>query len=86
MSMITDVLELFDGKLRLHLRIDGKPAVDVVLKPTEIVIEIKNPLLALELGLQQMGKKKDINSYILRMVKAAGYNVKVKYKIFEIEL
>ena len=86
MSMITDILEVFQGRLRFHLFLDGKPAIDMVITPGVVVLEIKNPILALEMGLQQISNKKDMNSYVLNMVKAAGYKVKVKYKIFEIEL
>ena len=86
MSTITDILEVFQGRLRFHIRIDGKPAIDIVLKPREVLLEIRNPILALEMGIQQMSKNNDMNSYVLNMIKAAGYKVKVKYKIFEIEL
>ncbi len=86
MSLITDTLEIFRGRLRLHLFVDGKSAVDVVITPGETIIEIKNPILALEMGLQHMGKKKGISSYILKAIKAAGYKVKVKYKLIEFEI
>jgi predicted GTPase len=86
MSLITDTLEIFRGRLRFHLLVDGKSAVDVVITPGEAIIEIKNPVLALEMGLQQIGKKKGISSYVLKAVKAAGYKVKVKYKVLEMEL
>ncbi|MBN1896403.1 MAG: hypothetical protein JW789_01600 [Candidatus Aenigmarchaeota archaeon] len=86
MSMITDILEVFDGRLRFHLFLDGKPAVDIVIHAGEVVAEIKSPLLALEMGIQHIGKESKINSYVLEMIKKAGWKVKVKYKIFELEL
>lgn len=86
MSILKDILEVFQGRLRLHLRLDGKPAADIVLTPREVIVDIQNPLLALELGIKNIGKENPINSYILKMAKAAGYRIKVKYKIFEIEL
>jgi len=86
MSILKDMLEVFQGRVRLHLKLDGKPAADLVLTPREIIIDVKNPLLALEFGLKNIGKENPINSYIIRMAKAAGYRIKVKYKIFEIEL
>jgi hypothetical protein len=86
MSMITDALELFKGRLRFHLAVDGKPAADIVVTPGEAILEIKNPLLALELGVQQIGKKPGLRSYVLKAVKAAGYRVKIKYKMLEIEI
>jgi hypothetical protein len=86
MSLITDILGILQGRLRLHLHLDGKPAVDVIITPGEAIIEIKNPVLALEMGLRQLGKKPGISSYVLKAVKAAGYKVKVKYKLIEFEL
>jgi hypothetical protein len=86
MSFITDVLELFKGRLRFHLAVDGKPAADILVTPGEAIVEIKNPLLALELGVQQIGKKPGLRSYVLKAVKAAGYRVKIKYKMLEFEL
>jgi hypothetical protein len=88
MSIIKDVLEIFAGRVRLHLSFDGKPAIDVVLTPGEVLIEIMNPLIALEMGINQLVKGSDnnFNSYVLKMVKATGYKVKVKYKVLEFEL
>jgi len=86
MSVITDILEVFSGRLRFHLFFEGKSAVDVVLTPGEMLIEIKNPIVALEMGLQQIGSKNKLNSYIIDMVKSAGYKVKIKYKLLEFEL
>ena len=86
MSLITDILEVFEGRLRFHLFVDGKQAVDIVLTPGEIIIEIKNPMLALEMGVQQIGKKQGISSYVLKAIKAAGYKVKVKYKMIEFDI
>ena len=51
-----------------------------------MLIEIKNPILALEMGLQHVGKASKLNSYVIRMAKAAGYKVKIKYKFLEFEL
>jgi hypothetical protein len=86
MSTITDMLEVFKGRLRFHLAVDGKPALDIVITPGEAILEIKNPILALEMGIQQMGKKPGLRSYVLKAVKAAGYRVKVKYKLIEFEI
>ncbi len=86
MSLITDILEVVKGRLRFHLSVDGKPAVDIVLTAGEIIVDIKNPLLAMEMGLHQIGKKPGISSYVLKAIKAAGYKVKVKYKMIEFEV
>ncbi len=86
MSKITDILEMLDGRLRFNLAFEGKPAIDIVLNPMEIVIEVKDPIVALEIGIQQIGKKRGVSKYIIQAIKAAGYKVKVKYKVLEFEL
>jgi hypothetical protein len=89
MSLITRALEILQGRVRLYLSIGGVPAVEIVIrdKEKEIVAEIKNPVLALELGVQQFAKGRNKrDSYVLKMIKAAGYKVKVKYKMLEFEV
>lgn len=88
MSLITSMLEVFTGKVHFYLSVGGKPAVEIIIhdEKKEIIAEIKNPLLALELGLQQIATKKKVDSYVLDRIRDAGYKVKVKYKIFEMEL
>ena len=86
MSLITDILEIIEGKVHFYLSVGGKPAVEIIMKDKEIVAEIKNPLLAIELGIQQLATKEKRDSYVLQRVKDAGYKIKVKYKMLEFEL
>jgi hypothetical protein len=86
MSIIKDALEVFSGRLRFHLSFEGKPAVDIVLTAGEVIVEIKNPILALEMGFHQLGNKSKLNSYVIKMIKAAGYKIKIKYKMLEFEI
>ncbi len=88
MSLITSILELVSGRMHFYLSVGGRPAIEIILRDEEkeIVAEIKNPVLALELGLQQISTAKKFDSYMLDRVKDAGYKIKVKYKMFEFEL
>jgi hypothetical protein len=88
MSTITDILEIMTGKVHFYLTVGKIPAVEIILhdERKEIVAEIKNPVLAVELGLHGLAKSKGSGSYVIKKIKAAGYRVKVKYKMFEIEL
>jgi hypothetical protein len=86
MSIIKNILEMIQGKVHFYLFVGGSPAIEIILHDKEIIADIKNPILALELGLHQLGGKKQFSSSILDKVKEAGYKVKVRYKIFEIEL
>lgn len=88
MSSLTRLLEMVTGKASFYLTIGGKPAVEILFhdEKKEIIAQIKNPVLAVELGLHELAAGGRGGSYILEKIKAAGYKVKVKYKIFEIEL
>jgi hypothetical protein len=88
MSMITDILEIMTGKVHFYLSVGRKPAIEIFLhdERKEIVAEIKNPVLAFELGLHELAKGKGSGGYVLEKIKDAGYKVKVKYKMFELEL
>jgi peptidyl-tRNA hydrolase len=86
MSLIKDVLELMRGKVHFYMYVGGSPAVEIILRDREIVADIKNPILAIELGLKQLGNRAKVDSYVLKQIKKAGYKIKVKYKMIEFEL
>ena len=86
MSLMRNILEMVNGKFHFYLYVGNSPAVEIILRNREIIADIKNPLLAMELGLKQLGKGPSLNSYILKQVKSAGFKVKVKYKMFELEI
>jgi hypothetical protein len=86
MSLVKEIFKMISGKAHFYLYVSGKPAVEIILHKREIIADIKNPILAIELGLHSLGKKGKLNSYLLRMIKAAGFKVKVKYKMLELEI
>jgi hypothetical protein len=86
MGMMSEILEMIQGKVHFYLFVGGSPAIEIKIHDKEIIAEIKNPLLALELGLQQFATKRKSDSFILNQAKKAGFKVKVKYKMLEIEL
>ncbi|MBN2330916.1 MAG: hypothetical protein JXC85_03805 [Candidatus Aenigmarchaeota archaeon] len=84
--MMTNILEMMQGKVHFYLFVGGSPAIEIKIHNKEIIAEIKNPLLALELGIHQLATNRKSDSYILKQAKKAGYKVRVKYKMLEIEL
>ena len=85
MDVIADILRSIVGRVHFMVYLGKFPAAEIELKDKEILIHIKNPLLALELGIEEMlSKKVDIS--VLDSIKEMGYKVKIKYKILEIEL
>ena len=88
MGIVSDMLDIVEGKVHFYLSVGGKPAVEIIVrnKEKEIVAEIKNPLLAVELGIHQLAGGGKYDSSILKNVKKAGYKIKIKYKMLEFEL
>lgn len=70
------------------IMVGNKPAIEVKLHDREIIIDVKNPVLAIELGLEEyFGDVKNKSRGSLRKkLKSMGYRIKVKYKIFELDL
>jgi imidazoleglycerol phosphate synthase glutamine amidotransferase subunit HisH len=88
MSATKDMLEIIQGKVHFYLTVGSVPAIEVILKDKEIVADIKNPLLAIELGVMHLlkGGKGKSGSSLLKQIKGSGYRIKVKYKMLEMEL
>jgi hypothetical protein len=83
-----ELIENFFKKASVVVMIDKTPAVEVSCKKGEIVIDVKNPLLLMGLGLDlNMIKKKDEKRSVIRKaIKEMGFKLKLRYKFFEIDL
>ena len=81
------LIEKFFKKANVAIMIDKTPAVEVSYRKGEFIIDVKNPLLLMGLGLDlDMFKKKDDKSVIRKAIKEMGFKIKLRYKFFEIEL
>jgi hypothetical protein len=86
MGLGRDILEVITGRVHVYVTVGKVPAVEIIPRGNEIIADIKNPFLAMQMGLKLfMGRGKS-NGLLLRQIKSAGYKIKVKYMIFEIEL
>jgi hypothetical protein len=97
MHLLESILETIFGKVHFVVTVGNKPAIEIKLHNKEILIDIKNPILAIEFGLEELleymprdkgGNKGDGESpeSMLKKLKSMGYTIKVKYKIFELDL
>jgi len=87
MGALGDLLDIMEGKVHLYLTVGKVPAVEITMQGKVIVAEIKNPLLALELGLMQLIKHRDGgDSGMLQKLKKSGLKLKIKYKMLEFEM
>lgn len=70
------------------IMVGNKPAIEVKLHDREIIIDVKNPVLAIELGLEEYfgDVKNKPRGSLRKKLKSMGYKIKIKYKIFELDL
>ena len=84
--MITDFLGVFRGKVRFFITVGDEPAVEIKIEGKEIIADIKNPLLAIELGIEEFLKSGNSSGDMFKKIKEMGYRIKIKYKFIEVEI
>ena len=62
-------------------------AAEISMKGKNIIIDIKNPLIALEFGIEQILKgEEQLDKQLLHRVKGMGYTIRIRYKMLEVDL
>ena len=87
MDFVADILRTILGRIHFMIYLGKSPAAEIEIIDKNIVVHILNPLIALELGIEELFSKKgkkDIN--MLENIRKSGYKIKIKYKMFEIDL
>lgn len=69
--------------LKADLSIDKKNVLEVSTEGKEILIEIKDPMIAIDLGLLYLLK---CEGNTRKRLKDKGFKIRVKYKVFDFEL
>jgi hypothetical protein len=83
---LLEVLGKVTGKVHFYIFIGNSPAVEVKLNNKEIVLDVKNPILAAELALKEFLEKKDVSIKWVEKIKRMGYTIKIKHGALELEL
>jgi hypothetical protein len=93
MGLMEHVLERVFGKVHIYVTVGNRPAIEIIFEDPDIIVDIKNPILAIEAGLDQMlarrGKKDgkmEFSSDRLKRLKKMGYRIIIRYKMLEFEL
>lgn len=89
MGLLEALLKKTFGKVHIMVTVGSKPAIEVIFEDNEIILDIKNPVLAMEAGLDQMlTRRKEFTTSSKRLegLKKMGYKIKIKYKNLEYEL
>lgn len=80
------ILEKLFGKVHIYIFVGERKAAELILEDKTVTVDIKNPILAVEAAIEEMARKKRLGSAKLKDLKSMGYKVKIKYKVFEVEL
>jgi len=86
MGIMAKILESLCGKVHFMILIENKPALEITIEDKNILIDVKNPVLALDFGIQQLLKVGKAEKSLLYDVKKLGYKVRIKYKMFELDI
>ena len=74
--MFENILKTLYGRVHFIVCIGDSPAFELKLKEKEIIIEILNPILAIEFGVEEFIKNKGkTDSKLLGIVKKLGYKI-----------
>jgi hypothetical protein len=88
-GVLEKFLERVFGKVHIYVTVGKRPAIEVIFEEPFIIIDVKNPLLAAEAGLDQMLKRRGtvtFDSKRLGGLKKMGYKIKVRFRGMEWEL
>jgi hypothetical protein len=87
MSILEGILESVFGRVHFVITVGNKPAIEIKLEGKDIVVDIRNPVLAMEIGLEEFLSKRKANNQasLIKMIKSKGYTIKIKYKFLEID-
>ena len=84
--MISEYLSTLKGEVDFTFEMDKKEILSVKIKDKDVLVGIKNPMAAIDMGLLDLLKGKIKGSGSMKKLKDAGFKIKVKYKLFEFEL
>lgn len=87
MDVLAEILRTVLGRIHFMIYLGKSPAAEIEVKNKDIIVNILNPLIAIELGLEEILSKKgkkDIN--MIERIKKAGYSIRIKYKMLELDL
>jgi hypothetical protein len=86
MGILSSLLEGISGGLHFYVFVGKEPAAEIKIEGKKIIVDIKNPLLAVEFGAREFLKGGKPDGSMLKAVKDMGFSVVIRYRRFEIKL
>ncbi len=87
MSILGEIFRSIVGRVHFRIYLGKAPAAEIEFKNKDIIVDIIHPLIALELGVEELLSnkgRKDLNK--IEKIRGAGYRIKIRYKMFEVDL
>lgn len=87
MDILADIFKTIVGRAHFMIYMGKSPAAEIELNGRLVLVDIVNPIAAVELGIEEFLSRKGTQDIeVIRKIKEAGYRIRVKYKTFEMEL
>jgi hypothetical protein len=87
MDILADIFKSIVGKAHFMIYMGNTPAAEIEMKDKEVMVDIVNPIALVELGIEEFISKKGTQDIeVIKRIKEAGYRIKIRYKMLEMEL
>ncbi len=87
MDILADIFKSIVGKVHFMIYMGNTPAAEIEMKDKEVMVDIVNPIALVELGIEEFISKKGTQDIeVIKRIKEAGYRIKIRYKMLEMEL
>lgn len=87
MNVLAEIFRSIVGRVHFRIYLGKAAAAEIEIVDKEIIVNIIHPLIALQLGVEELLSKKGSKDIgMVERIKKAGYSIKIKYKMLELDL
>ena len=87
MEILAEILKTLIGRAHFMIYVGKNPAAEIEIKDKVIVVDIVNPIAAVGLGIEEFLSRKGTQDIdMIKKIGEAGYKIKIKYKMLEMDL
>lgn len=87
MEILAEILKTIIGRAHFMIYMGKNHAAEIEIKDKVIVVDIVNPIAAVELGIEEFLSRKGTQDIdVIKKIREAGYKIKIKYKMLEMDL
>jgi hypothetical protein len=87
MEILAEIFKTIVGRVHFMIYLGKNPAAEIEIKDKDIIVDIVNPLAAVELGFEEFLSRKGTKDIdMIKKIREAGYSIKIKYKMLEMDI